>query len=92
MEFLRRFFGRGATDEDPARVESRRRHLRGRLARNRNDLHRAWTRYRLDALPDGERKRLKADIKHLQAERKSLVKDMERVQESQRRLDARPKG
>lgn len=91
MEFLRRIFRpRQATDEERARqgarLDAKRRHLRGKLARNQSELRGKWTAYRTWRGEAPGKKKVRAEIKHLEAERKDIVKQMLRLQSEMKSL------
>ena len=87
--FERLFRPRRTTDEDrqaeAQKLESRRKHLRARISEDSTKIRRAWTDFRLGKDP-AERKKLRAEIKVLEARRKAHVKEMLKVQSRMKKL------
>ena len=81
---------RKLTDDERRRagekLDAKRRHLRGKLARNQGEIRGAWTKYRTWRGEPSGRKVVKARIKHLEAERKRMVKEMLKLQGEMKKL------
>lgn len=58
------------------RLNAKRRHLRGKLARNQGELRRMWTEFRTWRGDSAGKKALREKIKHVEAERKEMVRQM----------------
>lgn len=91
MSWLVRWFGTRQMDEEEKRregerLDAKRRHLRGKMSRNQGEIRRAWTRYRTWMGEPAGKKVLRGEIKHLEAHRKALVKEMLRLQADMKRL------
>lgn len=81
MSFLARLLGAPKLTDDEkqekvARLGSKRKHLRGKMAQTTSEIRRGWTEYRTWRGDDAGKKKLRARIKHLEAERKSQRKEM----------------
>jgi hypothetical protein len=91
MSFLARLFGRTQLTDDEkqkrgARLEAKRKHLRGKMAQTTGEIRRSWTDYRTWRGDDAGKKRLKLKIKHLEAERKLQRKEMLKLMGEMKRL------
>lgn len=91
MDLLRRILRpRKPTPQDreaeAARLDARRRHLRGRMSETSTRIRRAWTEYRTWNGEEAGKKKLKQEIKHLEARRKAMVKEMLRLQSEMKKL------
>lgn len=91
MSLLARLFTRSELtpeqkEKQGERLDAKRRHTRGKMSRVQGELRASWTKYRTwRGEPEGK-KALKAKIKHLEAERKMLVKEMLKLQDEMKKL------
>lgn len=78
------------TEEDRAkegaRLDAKRRHLRGKMSRTQGEIRRSWTSYRTWRGEDAGKRKLKAHIRALEAERKAQVKEMLALQSRMKKL------
>lgn len=91
MSLLARLFHRAEiTPEEKAkqgeRLNAKRRHVRGKMSKVQGELRNSWTKYRTWRGDANGKKGVKAKIKHLEAERKLLVKEMLRIQDEMKKL------
>lgn len=91
MSWLARLFGDRPLDAETRRregerLDAKRRHLRGKMARNQGEIRRAWTRYRTWTGEAAGKRSLRAEIRHLEALRKDMVKEMLKLQSEMKRL------
>lgn len=68
------------------KLDAKRKHLRGKLARNQGEVRAAWTKYRTWRGDASGKKSLKAKIRHLEGERKAMVKEMLKLQAEMKKL------
>lgn len=97
MGLLQRLLGRAPTtdsekDAELARLDARRRHLRGKLSQTSTKIRHAWSEFRTWRGDEKGKKAVKLRIKHLEAERKALVKEMMKVQARMTKLGAKAKA
>lgn len=90
MSLLDRLLGRKVVDptareREGSRLDAKRRHLRGKMSKTQSELRRAWTRFRNEKEPE-EKKRLRGEIKRLEAERKTQRKEMMRIASEMKQL------
>lgn len=91
MSLIARLFRRTElTPEEKARrgerLDAKRRHLRGKMSKVQGELRALWTKYRTWRGDAAGKKAVKAKIKHLEAERKILVKEMLKLQSEMKKL------
>lgn len=91
MEFLRRLLRpHKLTEEERARqgakLDAKRRHLRGKMSQKSGEIRRAWTEYRTWRGDAAGKKQLRARIRVLEAERKAITKAMLKLQSEMKRL------
>lgn len=69
-----------------ARLDAKRRHLRGKMSRTQGEIRRSWTSYRTWRGDEAGKRKLKAHIRALEAERKEQVKEMLRLQSEMKKV------
>lgn len=81
---------RAMSDDDKRReiekLDAQRRHLRGKMSRLSGEIQRSWTAYRTWRGEEAGKRRLRARIRHLEAERKMHVKQMLKLQAQMKKL------
>lgn len=91
MSFLQRLLRpRRMTDEDRERqfskLDGRRKSLRAKISEDSTRIRRAWTQFRTWQGDAAGKKRIKQEIKELEARRKQHVKEMLKVQSEMKKL------
>lgn len=78
------------TDDDKqreaARLESRRKHLRGKISKTSGEIQRSWTAFRTWRGDEAGKKKLRSHIRELEARRKMHVKEMLKLQTEMKKL------
>jgi len=94
MSWISRLFSTTATlegearERELARLDAKRRHLRGKTSQLSTKIRRAWTDYRNWSGDAKGKKSLRVQIKRLEAERKELSRQMGVLQARLERLGA----
>lgn len=68
------------------RLDAKRRHLRGKMSKLTGEIQRSWTQYRTWRGDDAGKKKLRAEIRVLEAKRKQMVKEMLKLQTDMKKL------
>lgn len=90
------FTSRDMTDDDKRReverLDAKRRHLRGKMSKTSGEIQRSWTAYRTwrDEKDTAGKKKLRAHIRSLEAHRKTMVKEMLKLQSEMKKLGVQP--
>ena len=72
--------------KEAAKLDAKRKHLRGKMSKTTGEIQRSWTAFRTWRGDEAGKKKLRAHIRELEARRKMMVKEMLKLQSEMKEL------